>query len=103
MKEFLTNKFILAGIALSLVIAGVFSFYASSQPDGLEKVAETKGFLDTAKDPINSGSPLADYSVSGVDSERVSVGASGVIGVLATLVVAGIIFRLLAKKNSKED
>jgi len=103
MKEFLTNKFILAGIALSLVIAGVFSFYASSQPDGLEKVAETKGFLDTAKDSINSGSPLADYSVSGVDSERVSVGASGVIGVLATLVVAGIIFRLLAKKSSKED
>ena len=103
MKEFVTNKFILAGIALSLVIAGVFSFYASSHPDGLEKVAETKGFLDTAKDPINSGSPLADYSVSGVDSERVSVGASGVIGVLATLVVAGIIFRLLAKKNSKED
>ena len=103
MKEFVTNKFILAGIALSLVIAGVFSFYASSQPDGLEKVAETKGFLDTAKDSINSGSPLADYSVSGVDSERVSVGASGVIGVLATLVVAGIIFRLLAKKSSKED
>jgi hypothetical protein len=103
MKEFLTNKFILAGIALSLVIAGVFSFYASSQPDGLEKVAETKGFLDTAEDSINSGSPLADYSVSGVDSERVSVGVSGVIGVLATLVIAGIIFRLLAKKSSKEN
>jgi len=54
MKEFFANKFILAGIALSLLIAGVLSFYASSHPDGLEKVAETKGFLDTAKDPINS-------------------------------------------------
>ena len=99
MKEFFANKFILAGIALSLLIAGVLSFYASSHPDGLEKVAETKGFLDTAKDPINAGSPLADYGVSGVERERLSVGASGIIGVLATLLVAGAVFRFLAKKS----
>lgn len=99
MKSFIANRFILAGIAISLLIAGVLSFYASSHPDGLEKVAESEGFLETAKDPINSGSPLADYGVSGVDNERLSVGASGIIGVLATLLVAGLIFRLLAKKS----
>lgn len=99
MKEFLTNKFLLAGIAISLLAAGVLSFYASSSPDGLEKVAEEKGFLDTAKDPINSGSPLADYGVSGVDNERLSVGLSGLVGVIATLLVSALIFRFLAKKG----
>lgn len=99
MKEFLTNKFLLAGVAISLLAAGVLSFYASSSPDGLEKVAEEKGFLDTAKDPINSGSPLADYGVSGVDNERLSVGLSGLVGVIATLLVSALIFRSLAKKG----
>lgn len=99
MKDFIANKFFLAGIAISLLIAGVLSFYASSHPDGLEKVAQNQGFLDTAKESINSGSPLADYGVSGVESERLSVGASGIIGVLATLLVAGLLFRLLAKKS----
>ncbi len=99
MKEFLTNKFLLIGISLSLLIAGIFSFYASSHPDGLEKVAEDQGFLETAKDPINSGSPLADYSVDGVANDRISVGLSGIIGVIATLIVSALIFRFIAKKD----
>lgn len=99
MKEFLTNKFLLAGIAISMITAGIFSFYASSSPDGLEKVAEEKGFIDTAKDPLNSGSPLADYGVAGVGNERLSVGLSGIAGVLITLLVSALIFKSLAKKR----
>lgn len=103
MKTFLQNKFLLAGILISLAVAGFLSYYASSHPDGLEKVAEDKGFLDTAKDSINSGTPLADYGVSGVDNERLSVGLSGIIGVILTLLVAGWLFGTLAKKGSKRD
>lgn len=99
MKTFLTNKFLLAGILISLAIAGVLSYYASSSPDGLEKVAEDKGFLDTAKDSINSGTPLADYGVSGIENERLSVGLSGLVGVIATLLVAGLLFKMIAKKG----
>lgn len=99
MIDFLKNKFILAGVGVSLLIAGLLSFYASSHPDGLEKVAEDKGFLDTAKDPLNSGSPLADYGVSGIDNERLSVGLSGIVGVIVTLVVSLLLFRFLAKRG----
>jgi cobalt/nickel transport protein len=99
MKEFFTNRFLLAGILISLLVAGIFSYYASSNPDGLEKVAEDKGFLDTAKEAINSGSPLSDYGVAGIESDRVSVGLSGVIGVFATLLVSVLIFKFLAKKK----
>jgi cobalt/nickel transport protein len=100
MKEFFQNKFLLAGMLISLAVAGVLSFYASSDPDGLEKVAEDKGFLDTAKDPINEGSPLADYGIAGIESDRLSVGLSGVIGVFATLAVSALLFKMLARKKS---
>lgn len=99
MIDLLKNKFLLAGIAISILIAGVLSFYASSHPDGLEKVAEEKGFLDTAKDPLNSGSPLADYGISGVENERLSVGLSGIVGVIITLVISLLLFRFLAKRG----
>jgi len=99
MKEFLRNKFLRAGLLVSLAIAGVLSYYASSQPDGLEKVAEDKGFLDTAKDSVNAGTPLADYGITGLENERLSVGLSGIIGVIVTLIVAFAIFKTLAKKD----
>ena len=99
MKVFLQNKFLLAGLFLSLAVAGFLSYYASSDPDGLEKVAEEKGFLDTAKDSVNAGTPLADYGITGLDNERLSVGLSGAIGVLVTLIVAFMIFKAIAKKG----
>lgn len=93
------TKFYLSFFAASLAIAGALSFYASSHPDGLEKVAEDKGFLDTAKDSAVSNSPLADYGVSGLDNERLSVGLSGVIGVIVTGLVAFGIFALTKRLN----
>jgi cobalt/nickel transport protein len=99
MKEFIKNRFLLGGIMVSIFVAGFISYYASSSPDGLEKVAEDKGFLDTAKDSANSDSFLADYGIAGIDNERLSVGLSGLIGVIATLSVSLLIFKTLAKKK----
>ena len=84
---------------VSIFVAGFISYYASSSPDGLEKVAEDKGFLDTAKDSANSDSFLADYGIAGIDNERLSVGLSGIIGVIATLSVSLLIFKTLAKNK----
>ena len=84
---------------VSIFVAGFLSFYASSSPDGLEKVAEDKGFLDTAQESANSGSVLADYGVAGIDNERLSVGLSGLIGVIATLAISLIIFKTIARKK----
>jgi cobalt/nickel transport protein len=99
MKEFIKNRFLLGGIMVSIFVAGFISYYASSSPDGLEKVAEDKGFLDTAKDSANSDSFLADYGIAGIDNERLSVGLSGIIGVIATLSVSLLIFKTLAKNK----
>ncbi len=94
------KRFYLIGVAITLVIAGFLSFYASSSPDGLEKVAIDLGFIDTAKDSAVADSALADYGVAGIENERLSVGIAGIIGALATGLVMIFIMRLIGKKKN---
>jgi cobalt/nickel transport protein len=88
------------GLAVSLVLAGVVSYYASSSPDGLEKVAGDVGFLDEAQDSAVAGSPLSDYGIEGVSDERVAVGIAGIVGVLITGAVAFGLFLWLGRRNA---
>ena len=77
------RRFLAVGLLVALLVAGVGSYYASSHPDGLEYVAGTTGFLDSADEPVDTGSPFADYGTEGVDDARLSGGIAGVAGVLA--------------------
>lgn len=95
--------FLVAGVVLALLIAGVGSYYASSSPDGLEKSAEVEGFGDTAEDSATADSPLADYAVEGVDDGRLSGGLAGVIGVAVTLVLAGGLTLVLRRRAGTGD
>ena len=95
------KKFLAAGFLVSLFLAGVVSFYASSHPDGLEKVAEDIGFIETAKDHTYADGALADYGVKGIENERASVGVAGVIGVIGTAIVGGALFTFIARKPKK--
>ena len=95
------KKFLVSGFVISLFLAGVVSFYASSDPDGLEKVAEDIGFLESAEDHTYADGALADYGVKGIDNERASVGVAGVIGVIGTAIVGGALFTFIARKPKK--
>ena len=95
-----TRTFVLAGLLVTLVLAGVVSFYASGHPDGLEFVAERTGFSQTAEEsPVTDG-PLADYSVTGVRNERLAGGLAGVAGVLVTLVGAGALGYAVRRRSA---
>ena len=93
------NPLVVVGLALSLVLAGGFSYYASSHPDGFEKSAGEIGFLDTAEESPLKDSPLAEYGVAGVENERLSGALAGVIGVGATAGVSFVIFYGLRRFN----
>jgi hypothetical protein len=97
------NPLILVGLAVSLVIAGGISYYASSQPDGFEKSAGEIGFLDTAEDSPLAGSPLAEYGVAGVENDRLSGGLAGVIGVASTAAISFGIFYGLRRFNKSKS
>ena len=91
------------GLVVCLILAGVASHYASSAPDGLERVATDLGFAGTARDSATAGSPLADYDLTGVGDERLSVGLAGAFGVLVTLVVSIGLFTLLARRARRAN
>jgi cobalt/nickel transport protein len=93
------KSFLISGFIASLFLAGVVSFYASSNPDGLEKVAEDIGFIETAEDHTYAEGALADYGVKGVENPRLSTGLAGVIGVVATGVISTGIFMLVRRKS----
>jgi len=95
--------FLLLGLGVALLIAGVASYYASSQPDGLEYTARERGFLGSARESGTAGSPLADYDVAGLDNERLSVGLAGIVGVLVVLLVVTLLTTLLRRHRARED
>ena len=98
MNKLSNNKFIAAGFLVAAILAGGASYYASSHPDGLEKVAGDIGFIDTAKDSAVADSPLAGYGIKGIDNARVSGGLAGILGIIATGAVGGALFMFIRKK-----
>ncbi|MEU9950660.1 energy-coupling factor ABC transporter permease [Streptomyces poriferorum] len=87
------------GLVTALVLAGFVSFYASANPDGLEKVATDQGIDKEAKDHAAKDSPLADYGVKDVSDARLSGGLAGIIGVGATLVVGSGAFYVVSRRR----
>lgn len=93
--------FLLGFLLVSLLVAGVASYYASSHPDGLEYVAGETGFLDSATEHQAADSPLADYGVKGVENERLSVGLAGVVGVGVVALVSTGLFLVLRRRDAE--
>jgi hypothetical protein len=79
------RRILLTGLLVALLLAAVASFYASSSPDGLQKVATDQGISQNAKDHQLADSPFADYGTQGVDNARLSTGLAGIAGVAITL------------------
>ncbi len=81
------NKWVWVGLAISLAVAAVLSPFASSWPDGLERVAEDLGFDELAIEAPAVSSPIPDYLVPGISSEGLATSLAGIIG---TILVFGI-------------
>ncbi|MDD3182085.1 MAG: energy-coupling factor ABC transporter permease [Alphaproteobacteria bacterium] len=81
------KRLVAVGLALALVLAAFVSPFASGFPDGLEKVAEDKGFISAAVSDVTA--PFADYQVAAVSSETLSTGLAGLVG---SLLVFGVAF-----------
>jgi cobalt/nickel transport system permease protein len=82
----------ITGLVTSLVLAGFVSFYASANPDGLEKVATDQGISEKAQPHAAADSPLAGYGVKDIGDARLSGGLAGVIGVGVTVVAGSAVF-----------
>lgn len=101
-----TRSLVILGLVLSLLVAGVLSWYASSSPDGLARVAQDQGFSRTTQRHPTGASPLAGYGTRSVEDARLSKGLAGVIGVVATGAVMGglvLVLRRRSRQTSPTD
>jgi hypothetical protein len=97
------RAFLLVGLLVALVLAGFVSYYASSAPDGLEKVAADHGIAATEAEHAAKGSPLAGYTTRGVDDDRLSGAVAGVAGVAMTLGLATGVFWVVKRRQPVTD
>lgn len=97
------RTFFVIALVAALLVAGGVSYFASSNPDGLEYVAEKVGFADAAEDSPSADSPLSDYQVKGVENDALSGGLAGVLGALVVLVLAGGLAWLVRRRGSGPD
>ncbi len=96
------RKVWITGLVASLVLAGFVSFYASADPDGLEKVAADKGIDEKTEEHAAADSPLADYGVKDISDARISGGLAGVIGVGVTVVAGSAVFWSVRRRRSDD-
>ncbi|WP_190008967.1 energy-coupling factor ABC transporter permease [Streptomyces anulatus] len=97
-----TRGFWITGLVSAFLLAGVVSFYASADPDGLERVAADQGIDEKAEEHGAADSPLADYGVGDIANARLSGGLAGVIGVSATVVVGTGVFWVVRRRHEDD-
>jgi cobalt/nickel transport protein len=104
--------FLVGGLLVALLLAGVVSNFASGSPDGLDAAAR-KGCTFDTNGKITGGtcmaqqerghqlkdSPLANYGIKGIDNPYLSTGLSGVLGVLVTFGIGAGVFWLARRRG----
>ncbi|MGH8929692.1 MAG: PDGLE domain-containing protein [Egibacteraceae bacterium] len=97
--------FVAIGLAVALLLAFLVSPYASSQPDGLNKVAIDQRFANNEQPHATGDLPTAGYGLRGVGNESLSTGLAGVIGVVVTFGLGAGLFALVrrGRRTSSES
>lgn len=90
------TAFMFVALAVAVGLAAAVSPFASGSPDGLERVAADKGFIEEGRlAALQDDSPIPDYAFPGVENERVATGLAGFVGTLGVFAIGfGLAFAL---------
>ena len=86
-----------AGLAIAALVVVVLAPLASSDPDGLTRVAQDNGFIGAAQDAAYSVIP--NYTVPGLDGSLSKV-VAGLIGIAVVFAVMWLLGRVLARRRT---
>lgn len=88
---------IIFSIIAAVCLVVLFSPFASKHPDGLEKISRDKGFAE--KTLFTAGFP--GYLFPGIKNKKISVMASGALGVIIVFCVTYLFGRLTGKLKKR--
>jgi cobalt/nickel transport system permease protein len=84
------RKASIVGLVAALLIALALAPWASTAPDGLERVAGRLGLAEQGGARLVSA-PITDYKLAGIDSPALGIALAGVIGVMAAFSAAAVL------------
>ncbi len=87
------GRFLVAGLALTVVLAFGVSRFASTKPDGLQRVADDHGIAAHEVPHHLTQSPFAHYEVRGIGDAGLTKGLAGLAGVGAAFGVGWLAVR----------
>lgn len=93
------NKTIWLLLVIAVIVGTLLSPFASSWPDGLERVAENLGFIQKGEAVPVLSAPVPDYAIPGIDNEILATAFAGFLGTLLTFMVVYVLLRLLVNKK----
>ncbi len=94
----MNKRDILIGLGIALLVALILSPFASPKPDGLERVAADKGFLEKGEGKPILPSPIADYTFPGIHNEKVATAVAGIAGILVVFGMSYGLAKVLKRK-----
>jgi cobalt/nickel transport protein len=94
--------FTLGGALLALALAAFLSPFASTAPDGLEKVAGDKGFLEKGEGPPYwLWALIPDYVIPGIRNASLATSLAGLLGTLLVLGMGYGLARLVKSRQTR--
>jgi cobalt/nickel transport protein len=93
--------FTVFALAVAIALGTAFSPFASGSPDGLEKVAQDKGFVDRGRlAAVQQEAPAPDYALPGVDDPRVATALAGFAGTLGVFLLAAGVVAVVRRRGT---
>jgi cobalt/nickel transport system permease protein len=91
--------FVIASVLVTMLLATVVSQFAVDDPDGLEAVAEDTGFSSSGQEHGLTDSIFAEYAITGINNEGLSLAIAGAAGTIITLAVGYGLFKTLRPRG----
>jgi hypothetical protein len=83
------RRFTIVALAVAIGLATAFSSFASTAPDGLDRVAADHGFRDRGRlAGVQEHAPAGGYAFPGVRDGRLAKGLAGFAGSLGVFLLA---------------
>jgi cobalt/nickel transport protein len=93
---------LVVGAVIAILVAGVISYFASANPDGLEKGQEELGVAGPAHPPVEVPAvAFQEYNLKWIGEGFWSNAIAGVVGAMVVLAILLGVGRLLARGKAK--
>ena len=93
--------FCVVALAVAVGLATAVSPYASSAPDGLERVARDEAFLDASRThSLQERAPVRDYAFPGIENRRVATVVAGFAGSLGVFALGWVLAFAIRRRRA---